>query len=109
MDYQLRVGTEELKMVTDRIIKTTEEINGVIKNLESINNNISNSWNDETSKTFTANFGAYIRDLYSLTQFYNDMTSKINKVADEYDNTDMDYARRVDIYKPLYGVRKYKN
>ena len=40
MEYQLRVGTDELKMVTSRINKTTDEIVGVIKNLESINNNI---------------------------------------------------------------------
>lgn len=105
MEYQLRVGTDELKMVTSRINKTTDEIVGVIKNLESINNNISNSWNDENSRMFSENFGAYIRDLYGLTNFYNDITTRINKVADNYETTDLDYSKKV----ALETEKKIKN
>ena len=97
MEYQLRLKTDELKMVTNKIDKTSADINDVIRNLETINNSISSSWNDENSKLFMDNFGAYIRDLYGITRFYNDITTRVNKLVENYETTDLELSKKVTI------------
>lgn len=95
MEYQFIHNGNQLGYVVDTINNTSSNIDSVIRNLEVINNSVNNSWRDETSAQFVNNFLEYINELKSLPAFYEELTTRISKASKNYDDTDLQLARKL--------------
>ena len=97
MNYMLRLDTDELLTVCNKIDKTTAEIDKVLNNIQSINNNVFSGWNDDSAKDFNENFGRYINEVKAIVPFYTELTKDIKKYAKTYETTDLDLSTKVGL------------
>jgi len=96
-NYMLRLNTDELQTVSNKIEKTSKEIDNVLNKMISINNNVISGWNDDNAKEFTDNFGRYLNEVKGIVNFYNEINSNIKKYANQYESTDLDMSKKVPL------------
>ena len=99
-NYILRLNTDELLTISNKIENTTKEIDNTLNKMIEINNNVVTGWNDQSSKNFTDNFGSYLTEVKGIITFYNEINDNIKKYANSMETTDSDMASKVEVDVP---------
>jgi uncharacterized protein YukE len=92
MGYKVTVDTDYILGISKNINDTSSEISNSINSLQKICDDLGSNLSDRNMQNFKNNFSTYLASLKDIIPFYTEVSSTINDLVKEYDNTDNNNA-----------------
>ena len=90
----IKVDSDELKMVIEKMRSDSENFNKEIDNMISlINNNLASTWQGADSDSFQKNVVAYLEKMKSIPTSLTNLSNIIEKINKGYEDDDESFGK----------------
>ncbi|AOA00455.1 WXG100 family type VII secretion target [Carnobacterium divergens] len=92
---QIRLSPEELRTSAQKYTQGSDEIDSLLSNLKSEQENITQNWGGSASEKFSQQFTELSGKVTEFSQLLRDINRQLNEVATAVEETDREIASKI--------------